>query len=145
MLRIFPTTTGMLAHANHKLVASHDLGPFDVVWVLARELASDYPAGRFGPRTRVLHAGIRDFSAPTGEGDVLFRAQLDEVCEVLRRGGRVLAFCYGGCGRTAIALAAVAIRLDGFDVDKALGWAKSACGGPEEEVQRAYVRGLASG
>lgn len=135
-----------MLHAGHKLVAAAlaagELSGLDVAWVLARELTSDYPATRFGGTTRVLHADIHDFSAPTGDGDRIFRAQLDDVCEVLRRSGRVLVFCHGGRGRTAIALASIAIRLDSVDADTALARAHAACGGPEEESQRAYVRSL---
>lgn len=109
----------------------------DVWWNLARELEDDIPTMENAAR-RVLFADIEDYSVP--EDEALFLEQLDAVCLVLRRGGHVHVSCYGGRGRTGMALACILRRLEGLDADAALERAHEASRGPEVDAQCELVR-----
>lgn len=49
---------------------------------------------------RWIHLPVEDFGIPSGEVE----ATWPDLLPVLARGGRVLAHCYGGCGRSGMAL-----------------------------------------
>ena len=50
------------------------------------------------------HLPVRDFRAPSPDVQDGWAALSIEARAVLARGGRVLAHCYGGCGRSGMAL-----------------------------------------
>ena len=49
---------------------------------------------------RWVHLPVEDFGIPTGEVEAIW----PDLLQVLALGGRVLAHCYGGCGRSGMAL-----------------------------------------
>jgi protein-tyrosine phosphatase len=89
----------------------------------------------------VLWARIPDFRAPA-EVD-LFDEQLGRVCTVLGGGGHVHVSCFGGIGRTGVAIACIRVHLLGETPDDALAAAFDACGGPMTEGQDAFVHATA--
>ncbi|MCK0126770.1 hypothetical protein MWU76_20435 [Gelidibacter sp. F2691] len=50
------------------------------------------------------HLPIRDFGAPSDKIAAMWPAISNEAREILDRGGKVLAHCKGGCGRSGMAL-----------------------------------------
>lgn len=65
------------------------------------------------------HLPIADFGAPPPEIDALWPEVSAEARRLLDRGGKVLAHCYGGCGRSGMALLRLMVEA-GEDVDTAL-------------------------
>ena len=51
-----------------------------------------------------MHLPVSDFGAPHGDTEVLWKSGAALVHAVLASGGRVLAHCFGGCGRSGMAL-----------------------------------------
>lgn len=85
------------------------------------------------------HLPIPDFGAPpTGTRDLWPEASA-AAHEVLGAGGRVLAHCYGGCGRSGMALMRLMVEA-GEDADLALERLRDArpCA-VEREAQRAWA------
>lgn len=54
-----------------------------------------------------INLPVGDFGAPSGDADRLWPAASQSAHALLERGGRVLAHCRGGCGRSGM----VALRL----------------------------------
>ncbi len=65
------------------------------------------------------HLPIPDFGAPPPATDALWPETSQFAHAVLDRGGRVFAHCFGGCGRSGMALLRLMIEL-GEDLDPAL-------------------------
>lgn len=65
------------------------------------------------------HLPIPDMGAPPARIQAQWHATSQSAAAVLDRGGRVLAHCYGGCGRSGMALLRLMVEA-GEDVDKAL-------------------------
>lgn len=63
-----------------------------------------------------LHLPVADYGVPT---DMDWPAVRDQMLAVLRRGGRVLVHCFGGCGRSGMMALRVMIAA-GEDADVAL-------------------------
>jgi protein-tyrosine phosphatase len=51
-----------------------------------------------------LHLPVADFGAPSGATDAAWPAAAAQARAVLAAGGRVLAHCFGGCGRSGMAV-----------------------------------------
>ncbi|MBX3227051.1 MAG: hypothetical protein KIT84_36055 [Labilithrix sp.] len=85
----------------------------------------------------VLDGRIADFGVPS---DVpAFAEQLDRVVTLLGCSGRVHVSCYGGRGRTGLALACIRMLLEEEAPEVALAAAREVSGGPETEAQAAFV------
>lgn len=81
----------------------------------ARGLADDLAAAGVAWR----HLPIPDFGAPPPETDVMWPEVSAKAHELLSKGGRVLVHCYGGCGRSGMALLRLMVEA-GEAVDPAL-------------------------
>ena len=111
------TTTGEL-HRSGAAALGDDLGLAEVQW---------------------RHLPIPDFGAPPPETAALWPEVSELAHGILDRGGRVLAHCYGGCGRSGMALARLMIEA-GEDADPALSRLRDVrpCA-VESEAQRAWA------
>ena len=81
-------------------------------------------AARFGPDLEKhgigwVHLPIRDFGAPQGATLAQWPEASGRARAVLSAGGRVLVHCYGGCGRSGMALLRLLVEM-GEEVDVAL-------------------------
>jgi protein-tyrosine phosphatase len=85
------------------------------------------------------HLPIPDFSAPPEATAALWPEASDASHEALAQGGKVLAHCYGGCGRSGMALLRLMVEA-GEDADPALKRLREvrACA-VEAESQRAWA------
>ena len=85
------------------------------------------------------HLPIPDFGAPPPETDALWPVVSIAAHEHLTGGGRVFAHCYGGCGRSGMALLRLLIEA-GEDVDPALERLRNVrpCA-VETDAQRAWA------
>lgn len=99
------------------------------------ELASDLAAAGIAWR----HLPIPDFGAPPPETDKAWPEASSHAHNALADGGRVLAHCYGGCGRSGMALMRLMVEA-GEDADQALERLRNArpCA-VETEAQRAWA------
>jgi CheY-like chemotaxis protein len=113
----------------------------DCWWNLAEELDDLLPEMRRVAR-EVLWAQIPDFQPPVDAA--LFDEQLVSVCAILQGGGRVHVSCFGGIGRTGLAVACVRVRMLGESSQDALAAAFEACGGPLTVEQKDFVHALAA-
>lgn len=85
------------------------------------------------------HLPIPDFGAPPPETAELWPEASSSAHQALASGGRVLAHCYGGCGRSGMALMRLMVEA-GEDADYALARLREArpCA-VEAESQRAWA------
>lgn len=90
--------------------------------------------------SEVFCAKIPDYHAPVDEA--LFMQQLDLIVNSLANGKKVYVHCLAGRGRTGMALASIAVRMCGIGAEESLEMAKYHCGGPENEMQKDFVRAL---
>lgn len=145
MIKRMPTRVGTLTFSrrpNEAIYSALEPANLDIWWNVAAELG-DLVARMQQCAAEVLWARIADYSVPT---DVpAFAEQLDRVCALLSCGGAVHVSCYGGRGRTGLALACVRVFLEEEDPAVALSAAFEASGGPETEEQRAFVTRLYQG
>ena len=58
-----------------------------------------------------LHLPIVDLGAPVGETLAAWPAASRRTREVLAAGGRVLVHCYGGCGRSGMAIVRILVEM----------------------------------
>jgi hypothetical protein len=145
MIHTMPTSVGTLTFSrrpNEAIYTALEARALDVWWNLAVEL------GDLVPRMQqcageVLWAKIADYSVPADMP--AFAEQLDRVCTLLGCGGQVHVSCYGGRGRTGLALACIRLCLEEEDPQAALAAALTASGGPETEAQRDFVTALHQG
>jgi hypothetical protein len=127
------THSGRPSSAIYRALSDEGL---DCWWNLAEELGELLPEMKAVAR-KVLWAKIPDFQVPI---DVpLFDEQLESVCAVLDGGGRAHVSCFGGIGRTGLAIACVRVRSLGESPQAALVAAFLACGGPLTIEQKAFV------
>lgn len=59
----------------------------------------------------LLFLPITDLAAPTGETLAAWPAASIQVQKVLAAGGRVLVHCYGGCGRSGMAIVRILVEM----------------------------------
>lgn len=90
----------------------------------------------------VVHTPIRDYSIPYSKE--MFIQDLSEICGHLIRGNSIFIHCWGGHGRTGLALASLSVWCEGMDPQEALQKSKKYCNGPEVKLQREFVRYLRS-
>lgn len=84
-----------------------------------------------------IWAPIDDFSIPSDIQE--FMSRVDETVDELKRGKNILVHCYGGKGRTSLAIAMILIKL-GLPNDEALNRVFGVIRGPETEEQKDFVR-----
>lgn len=107
-----------------------------VIWNLAEEL-SDVAEKEKRHFEHVIHTKIPDFSIPKSKEE--FLSDLESVFDFAVSGRIIFVHCLGGRGRTGMALAALAMYLNGLSAEKALGFAHKNCGGPEMECQKDFI------
>ncbi|MEO1537808.1 MAG: protein phosphatase [Pseudomonadota bacterium] len=85
------------------------------------------------------HLPIPDFGAPPSETDALWPDVAKEAHALLADGGRVFSHCYGGCGRSGMALLRLMVEA-GEDTEPALARLRDArpCA-VEAETQKAWA------
>ncbi len=85
------------------------------------------------------HLPVGDFGAPEPITEDLWAKTSPEAHAILKAGGRVLAHCFGGCGRSGMALLRLMVEA-GEDADPALERLRDAraCA-VETEGQRAWA------
>lgn len=85
------------------------------------------------------HLPIRDFGAPDPETAALWPAASKDAHYALAKNGKVFAHCYGGCGRSGMALMRLMVEA-GENADPALERLRDArpCA-VEDETQRAWA------
>lgn len=85
------------------------------------------------------HLPIPDFGAPPPETAAQWPGASQAAHDVLSAGGRVLAHCFGGCGRSGMALMRLMVEA-GEDADHALARLRGVrpCA-VEREAQRAWA------
>jgi hypothetical protein len=111
----------------------------DTIWNLAQELDLIIPYEKyFVPN--VIHGNIEDFYIP--ENITHFATQLNQIAGLLRSGKNVFIHCFGGHGRTGMALAAIDLMVSDSEPKVALRKAHGATGGPEERSQVDFVQDL---
>ena len=88
-----------------------------------------------------LHLPIADFEAPTGETLANWPAASACARKVLTSGGRVLVHCFGGCGRSGMAIVRILVEM-GEPSEKALARLRAvrACA-VETEAQMSWAKG----
>ncbi len=88
-----------------------------------------------------LHLPITDFGVPTGETLADWPAAATRACEILAPGGRVLVHCYGGCGRSGMAVVRILVEM-GEPPEMAVARLRAvrACA-VETEAQMIWARG----
>lgn len=87
--------------------------------------------------TRAINTPINDYDIPR---TVQFFQDLDRVVAYLQAGQDVYIHCQGGHGRTGMALAALTVRLAKVSPEAALQYSLLHCQGPEQELQRQFIR-----
>lgn len=108
---------------------------------------ADEIAGRLGRRVRYSRFGIPDVSVP--DRPDLMQEVLDTIDRETESGGMVYVHCWGGVGRTGIAVGSYLVRR-GFDGEQALARladlfadmpkSRRKNGSPETEEQRRFIR-----
>lgn len=85
------------------------------------------------------HLPVPDLGAPPDETAALWPAAAAQAHDLLGKGGRVLAHCFGGCGRSGMALLRLMVEA-GENADPALARLRDArpCA-VETEAQRAWA------
>lgn len=87
----------------------------------------------------VIAGGIEDYSIP--EDMNVFYAQIEYVSELLKQGKNVLVHCWGGRGRTGLALCCINLVLTNESVEATLIKTKKITnGGPEVKSQEEFVK-----
>ena len=109
---------------------------FEVIWNLTAEF-KDIAEIEKKYCQKVLLANIDDYSIP--DNTDLFFEQLNVVVGALRKGKNVLVHCYGGRGRTGMALALIKNRIEKTNGFESLWFAQENCGGPELKCQDEFV------
>lgn len=111
----------------------------DTIWNLAEELNVIIPYEKyFVPN--VIHGNIEDFYIP--ENMTGFATQLTKIANLLKSGKNIFVHCFGGHGRTGMALAAIDMMVSDSDPKTALRKAYGATGGPEELSQVDFIKDL---
>ena len=85
----------------------------------AHELAGDLGADLDAAGVVWRHLPVGDFGAPSPDVAALWPGTSREALAVLSGGGKVLAHCYGGCGRSGMALLRLMVDA-GEDAEAAL-------------------------
>lgn len=140
-MKLVETSKGTLyvGSKDDALTITEGKSQYDVIWNLASELEFMVKTERKNAK-KVLFADIVDYDAPSSKRK--FKAQLASVIRTLEAGGTVFVHCFGGHGRTGVALAAIKKYLDKLTGEDALTFANKECNGPETEDQNKFILSL---
>jgi hypothetical protein len=116
-------------------------GGFDIIWNLAKEFEW-FQSIELEYANKVILGNINDYETPEL---IHFKLQLQVVVQCLNAGGKVLVHCFGGRGRTGMALACIKNSLEGMSVKDSLAFTKTACNGPETNAQIEFVKTVCKG
>ncbi len=105
----------------------------DVIFNLLEDSHGDIGAAK------EIWSPINDYSIPSDTE--VFMSKVESVIKELSLGKTVLVHCYGGKGRTSLALAAILVKL-GVPSTEALEKVHATARGPETEEQKDFVRNL---
>jgi protein-tyrosine phosphatase len=139
MFKKFPTDSGVLYFGR---LPDDDMLNFlkssgvTVVWNLAYELF-DLAEKETQLFENVVFSGIADYNTPVNKEK--FNEEVSTICEHLENNRKVFVHCFGGRGRTGMALAIIAKVLNNMNSVEALQLAKIYCDGPETGRQKEYV------
>lgn len=139
MFKKFPTDFGTLYFGR---LPDDDMLNFlkssevTVIWNLAYELF-DLAEKETQLFDNVVFSGIADYNTPINKEK--FNEEVLAICEHLKNNRKVFVHCFGGRGRTGMALAIIAKILNNMNSVEALGLAKIYCDGPETGRQKEYV------
>jgi protein-tyrosine phosphatase len=86
----------------------------------------------------VIELKIVDCSIPSDKQEYLNR--VDSIIYLLKNGENVYLHCFGGHGRTGMAISSILILVERLPIEAALKMAKSLCNGPEFEEQKNFIR-----
>lgn len=139
-MRKFPTAKGRLYFGpKPDLETLHALKARNVstIWNLAAELDEILrdEIDIFGEEN-VIHSDIEDFSIPNSLDS--FVRDMQNIHKRLEDEGSVFVHCYGGRGRTGMALACIASLENSGEI--AIRLAKIYCNGPELKSQIEFVK-----
>lgn len=109
-----------------------------IVWNLLEE--SDILEEEKNIFSEVVHSPIPDYSIPNQNSN--FIENLNIIENRLINGQTVFIHCFGGRGRTGMALAALLMRIDHLSAKEALDQVYQLCRGPETEEQKDFVCSL---
>jgi len=111
----------------------------EVIWNLAAELKNIFETEiKLFPFS--IHTPIEDFGIP--DSPEQFLSDLDKICNYLIDAKNIYVHCYGGHGRTGIALATLAMRILKIRAEEGLSLAQANCDGPEVDTQKEFVKTL---
>lgn len=85
----------------------------------------------------VVVTNIKDFGIPDLQR---FIHDTEYVSMLVKNGAKTFVHCHAGIGRTGMALAALAMSVDGVNANEALRRVKSACGGPDTKQQANFIK-----
>lgn len=88
---------------------------------------------------KVIHCPVRDFSIPNKKE---FIKCLQKIYNELQAGEVIYVHCFGGRGRTGMALSGLLMMTDGLSPRTALSLTESLCGGPEMQDQKDFIINL---
>jgi protein tyrosine phosphatase len=144
-MKIIETTSGLLFAASvDDVEALIETGEkhFDFIWNLAEEL-SDMEEREKTIAGHVLLGRLKDYKAPSGvRQENLFLSQARHCAQALQNGCKVLVHCWGGRGRTSLGVATIKMMLDSMTAKDALAFTKLHLNGPENVVQKNFIRGI---
>jgi protein-tyrosine phosphatase len=106
------------------------------IWNLGAELLVELEMEEEQFET-VIHSKIVDYSIPDSPKD--FLADVKRVVSLLNSGKDVFVHCFGGHGRTGMALASIACLVNKASTADALALAKEHCSGPERLSQVKFI------
>jgi protein-tyrosine phosphatase len=140
-MKLVETSKGNLyiGSKDDALTITEGKDSYDVIWNLAAELEFLAELEEKNAK-KVMCAGITDYDIPTSKR--AFIAQLNQVVTTLKDGGTVFIHCFGGHGRTGLALAAIKKCLDKMSGKDAIAFATKECDGPESDAQVEFVLSL---
>lgn len=110
----------------------------DCIFNLAEELKHIIPLEEKVSKM-VISGNIPDYDIP--QDKEVFYKQIEQICEMLNNNKSVLIHCYGGRGRTGMALLCISLYMERKDFNET--WQlvrKLTRGGPERDCQVNFAR-----
>ncbi len=138
LMHIVDTKSGRLFISGvPSLQEINRLGPFDLIWNLATELADQAPF-QMQYSTAIMFGNIELDSAPSDL--IKFNKQLVMTGNSLYNGGNVLIHDANKVGRVGMVLACLKMNLDHYDFEEAIAFAYQSCFGPRTSAQYEFVK-----
>lgn len=105
------------------------------IWNL---LEDDNVANLEKQKFRVIHSPVIDFHIPKDKD--LFHKDVEYIIKLLNKGKNVYVHCYGGHGRTGMAILCICVKL-GRDPQESLNQTRNLIKGPETKLQIEFATG----